>query len=111
MYLNGDNKFINNNGVVCIDVRWYQDVGIVICQDLITKEYKSYIKSVTSKQFASPSLGGINLITQIDKDVAQVMAYGSKFPLECAKAIFPMYDFIEGDFFSDIVEKYPEHFI
>jgi len=111
MYLNGNNKFIDMQGIVCIDVTWFQDVGIVICQDMITYEYKSYIKSVLSTQFATPTMSGEALENEIDKDVAKIMAYGNTFPLETAKALFSQYEFIEGNFFKDIIDKYPEHFI
>ena len=110
MYLNRSEKFISSNNIVCIDVIWFQDVGIVICQDTLTKEYKSYIKSITSERVKAPNLKGQGL-TDEDRDVAYIMAYGAKFPLESAKALFPQYDFIEGDFFEEIVKKYPEYFI
>ena len=108
MYLNGNNKFIDMQGIVCIDVTWFQDVGIVICQDMVTYEYKSYIKSINT---VAPHLSGDCLVTQIDKDVAKIMGYGNKFPLETAKALFSRYEFIEGNFFKDIIDKYPEHFV
>ena len=107
MYLNGENKFLTMNGVICIDVRWFQDVCIVIAQDMVTKEYKSYIKSVDSKQYGGP----MPVIDTIDADVGKVMAYGAKYPLESAKLLFPHYEYVEGDFFKDLVEKYPECFI
>ena len=108
MHLNGQNKFLEMNGVVCIDVRWFQDVGIVIAQDMITKEYKSYIKTIDS----NTSYGGpMPTMDIIDADVGKVMAYGARYPLESAKLLFPQYEFIEGDFFEDIIDKYPECFI
>lgn len=110
MYLDRNKKFINSNNIVCIDVCWFQDVGIVICQDLVTKQYKSYIKSIASERYKAPNLKGQGLSDE-DRDIAYIMAYGAKFPLESAKALFPQYDFIEGDFFEKIIEKYPEYFV
>ena len=117
MYFNKDNKFIESNGVRCIDVRWFQDVGIVISQDTVTFEYKAYIKTVAKDSTGSRkgNFGGPEcfnwLDDQIERDVAFTMAYGNKYPLESAKLLFPQYEFIDGDFFEDIISRYPECFI
>jgi len=114
MYLNGNNKFIQSNGIICIDVTWFQDVGIVISQDMVTKEYKSYIKTVAKDKHGGQvsSFGGpMPLCDVIDEDVARIMGYGAKYPIESAKLLFPQYDFVDGDFFEDIIDKYPEYFV
>ena len=115
MYLDSNNKFIESNGVRCIDIRWFQDVGIAISQDMVTLEYKAYLKSLALNKNGSQksSFGGpMPYVDEtIDKDVVRVMAFGAKYPLESAKLLFPQYEFIDGDFFEDIIEKYPEHFI
>lgn len=75
---------IVNGTIEFIDVKWFSTIGIVLCQDNLTLEYKCYIKD-TSKVNGPP--GNYTRGTE-EGDIADIMAWGVKFPLEVAKELF-----------------------
>ncbi len=68
---------VNHNHIHFIDVKWYNNCGIVVLFDSITKQHISYISGEN-----------INAGNTEDRDIAKVAAHGSTFELEAAKVIF-----------------------
>lgn len=67
------------NSIEFIEVVWYNSrtcVGIVLCKDRTTNEYKVYIGAGTGEDEVV--------------DVSNIMMWGSKFPIELAKPMFPI---------------------
>jgi hypothetical protein len=82
--------------MVFLDVRWYKRQGIVVCQDLITDEFKFYI-GLEEKHFTNTERG----------DIIGIMGYGSTFSPEAGKVLFPNIDYTTDSY----KEKYPEDLI
>lgn len=56
---------------------WFNNGGIVLVFDSITKEYKCYISGEN-----------INTASTEDRDIKEIAAHGSKFPLDAAMHLF-----------------------
>ena len=93
--INPPYKLINNN-MVLIDVRWWKRQGIVVVQDLITDEFKFYI-GLEEMHMTDNELG----------DIRGIMGWGSTFPEDAGKLLFPDIDY-ENDSYKNI---YPERLI
>lgn len=86
------------NNLLILDATWFNATaitGVVVCEDIRTKEIKCYIDGVNSQ----------NENTEI-KDAQKVIMHGAHFPIEAAKILFPNLDFEES-----WVENHPEYFL
>jgi len=68
---------INHEHIRYLDVRWYNNSGIILLFDTITKEYKSYISGEA-----------VNSGNSEYKDILKIAAHGSTFPIEAAQILF-----------------------
>jgi len=85
---------VNYNHILYLDVRWYNNCGILLVFDAVTKEYKSYISGEN-----------VNSGSSINEDIEKIAAHGNTFPLEAAHGIFK---FDENE---DLIIIHAEHFI
>jgi len=91
------NRFdaVNFDHIRFLDIKWYNNCGIVLVFDSITKEYKCYISGE-----------GVMVGNTEGQDIREVAAHGSGFPREAAAVLF--YDF---DFEEDLTKTQSMHFI
>ena len=91
------------NNLEFVDVCWYGTVGIILTQDNITLQYKTYIKDIHKRN--GPSMGS-TLLTQIENDIIEIMSYGNKFTQSAAKELFPGINFDSGKYFKETNPEY-----
>jgi hypothetical protein len=88
-------KEVGNN-MVMLGVMWFKQVGIVLVQDKITREYKFYISEVPLTK------------TEIE-DAEYVAKYGTHFPFDAGRMLYE--GFSNFDFSSDYIKENPHLFI
>ena len=86
---------VNFDHIRFLDIKWYNNCGIVLVFDSITKEYKCYISGED-----------VNSSNTEDQDIRKVAAHGSGFPIEAGAVLF--YDF---DFEEDLTKTQSMYFI
>lgn len=90
----------NNAEFICVS--WFGTVGIVLTQDMVTHEFKAYTKDI--HKVDGPA-GYYERGTQRG-DILDIMAWGTKFPIEAAKVLFPWITFDETKYWKESNEHY-----
>lgn len=96
------NKMYNliSNNQTFVEVVWYGTVGIVLVQDNLTFEMKSYIKDIHKVNGPSGHPPYTNVLKQTEKDVLDIMAYGTTFSKEASQTLFSWVVFDETQSFK-----------
>ncbi len=86
-------KIIEETGMIFIDIKWYDNVGLLLVQDKLTRKYTAYIGSVEDSQNTE------------ENDIRKLMKYGSRFDYDAARMLF-------GEIMdTDWIGSHPEYFI
>ena len=80
------------NNLLFIESSWFNTVGFVLTQDIITREFKCYTHSISADGSHK-------------KAIQTIMAHGSQFPLKAAQEIF------KWDINKDWIYEHPERFL